>query len=43
MLDVESPWDIIVYDPSGVSEIQPQEEVSIERYDPLAPETADRE
>jgi hypothetical protein len=38
MLDVGSPWDIVVLDPSGVSEIRPEEGVSIERYDPDAPE-----
>lgn len=38
MLDVQEPWDIVVFDPSGVSEIAPDPDVSIERYDPAAEE-----
>jgi hypothetical protein len=38
LLDVQKPWDIIVFDPSGVSEIAPDADVSIERYDPDAEE-----
>jgi hypothetical protein len=36
MLDVPEPWDIVMFDPSGVSEISPDSDVSIERYDPAA-------
>lgn len=36
MLDVQEPWDMVMYDPSGVSEISPDSDVSIERYDPEA-------
>jgi hypothetical protein len=36
MLDVAEPWDIVIFDPSGVSEISPEADVSIERYDPAA-------
>lgn len=36
LLDVEEPWDIELFDPSGVSEITPTADVSIERYDPTA-------
>eukprot|EP01025_Chloroclados_australasicus_P066439 TRINITY_DN9163_c0_g1_i4.p2 TRINITY_DN9163_c0_g1~~TRINITY_DN9163_c0_g1_i4.p2 ORF type:complete len:236 (-),score=35.45 TRINITY_DN9163_c0_g1_i4:202-909(-) len=34
LLDVPEPWDVVVYDPSGVSEITPDTDVAIERYDP---------
>jgi hypothetical protein len=38
LLDVAEPWDIEVYDPSGVSEIDPDTDVAISRYDPHAPD-----
>ena len=38
MLDVQEPWDIVMFDPSGVTEITPEADVSIERYDPDADE-----
>jgi hypothetical protein len=39
LLDVAEPWDIQVFDPSGVSEITPTADVAIERYDPDAPDS----
>lgn len=34
ILDVEEPWVLVMFDPSGVSEIKPEALVSLERYDP---------
>jgi hypothetical protein len=36
LLDVPEHWDVVLYDPSGVSEISPDADVAIERYDPDA-------
>ena len=38
LLDVEEPYDIVLLDPSGVSEIMPAEGVAISSYDPQAEE-----
>lgn len=38
LLDVEEPWDLVMYDPSGVSEITPDADVAVERYDPAQDE-----
>eukprot|EP00892_Ulva_mutabilis_P011633 jgi/Ulvmu1/8842/UM049_0023.1 len=34
LLDVPKAWEVIMYDPSGVSEITPDADVAIERYNP---------
>lgn len=34
LLDVPKPWEIIMYDPTGISEITPETDVTIERYNP---------
>lgn len=34
LLDVPKPWEVVMYDPSGISEITPDTDVTIERYNP---------
>lgn len=38
LLDVAEPWDVELFDPSGVSEIMPATDVTVESYDPRAAE-----